>query len=694
MKNKILIFGGTTEGRLLAECLKKENIPHAVSVATSYGREIEEKDGETNLFVGKKNAGEMADIMEKEGYLTVVDATHPFAIDVSKQIKEACEIAGAKYLRLLRDTSMKEYEDDNITYAGDMTEAARILGDAEKSGKINGNILFFTGSKDLNTLTENIKNRASIYARVLPNEDSLKKCKEAGLTGKQIIAMQGPFSEEMNIALIREIKASVIVTKESGRTGGFDEKIKASMKCGIKAIIIRNPEKNKQEESYLLEEIIDILLKTADYTDIKDPVSDTLDTSSGHKDKTITLAGIGPGDRLYFTSELREAIGKADIIFGAESVVSRLLEVTVPVKVWYQGDKILKYLDENPGFTNPLVVFSGDISLCSGAKKAEPIFLKNGYTVKKISGISSVSLFAGKLGLSLEDVHIVSAHGRECNVTGYAVQEKELIVLPSNCDHAASICKNILSLKEEYEEIRIIAGIDLGTASEKIAKIAKEDDLAVFSEGKCLLYINNQAARKAPLESVVSDNDLIRGKTPMTKEEVRALSMRRLKLTSDAVFYDIGAGTGSVSVEAALHSPDIKVYSIEKNKDALQLLQKNRDKFFLENMQIVEGEAPTALNDLQAPTHVFIGGSGGRLGEILAAVLNKNDRTRIVINCITLETLTETLEAAKKLGITEPDITMVSITGYRHVGNYHMADAGNPIYIITISSDKAAENAG
>jgi precorrin-6Y C5,15-methyltransferase (decarboxylating) len=231
------------------------------------------------------------------------------------------------------------------------------------------------------------------------------------------------------------------------------------------------------------------------------------------------------------------------------------------------------------------------------------------------------------------------------------------------------------------------------------------------------MYVENKCAGETPVIRGISDDEFIRGKTPMTKEEIRAISIRKLGLSADSVLYDIGAGTGSVSVEAALLHPDIKVFAIERNDEAAELIKKNKEKFCADNITVIKGEASEVLGKmavseiaapketwgsgisasasecsdigvegkLLVPTHAFIGGSGGNMRAIIDLLKQRNPNVRIVINCVTLETLTEVLAVIKEGDFAEPDIVQVSASRYRKVGEYHMADAINPVYIVTVS---------
>ena len=169
----------------------------------------------------------------------------------------------------------------------------------------------------------------------------------------------------------------------------------------------------------------------------------------------------------------------------------------------------------------------------------------------------------------------------------------------------------------------------------------------------------------------------------MTKEEVREVSVSKMRLENDSVIYDVGAGSGSVSVEMACKAIEGHVYSIEKKDLAVELLKKNKKKFACDNITIVPGLAPQALKDLPVPTHAFIGGSSGNLYEILELLLARNPKIRIVINCITLETVTESLNALDKLPFTDVDIVSITAAKSKKIANYNMMMGQNPVYVIS-----------
>lgn len=182
------------------------------------------------------------------------------------------------------------------------------------------------------------------------------------------------------------------------------------------------------------------------------------------------------------------------------------------------------------------------------------------------------------------------------------------------------------------------------------------------------------------------DEWFIRGKVPMTKSEVRAVSISKLELTEEAVLYDIGAGTGSVGIEAALSVPRGQVYAIEQKKEAAELILQNKEKFQVNNLVLVEGSAPEALEDLPAPSHAFVGGSSGHMEEIVELLLQKNPKIRMVFNAIALETVGEILNVLKKRGL-EHEVVSVQVSRAIQAGQYHMMQGQNPIYVISAGGE-------
>ena len=180
------------------------------------------------------------------------------------------------------------------------------------------------------------------------------------------------------------------------------------------------------------------------------------------------------------------------------------------------------------------------------------------------------------------------------------------------------------------------------------------------------------------------------GVVPMTKSEVRAVSLSKLRLTEDALCWDVGAGTGSVAVEMALLARKGRVWAIEKRADAIGLLEQNKGKFRLGNREIVEGTAPEACRELPAPTHVFIGGSSGGIREIIALAREKNPRVRVVATAIALESVGELATCMKDKTLAEAETVCLQVSRGKKAGPYHLMLGQNPVYIFTLQGGEKA----
>ena len=204
-------------------------------------------------------------------------------------------------------------------------------------------------------------------------------------------------------------------------------------------------------------------------------------------------------------------------------------------------------------------------------------------------------------------------------------------------------------------------------------------------EGLYTCIILNSNPKQRALTNSHKDDEFIRGKIPMTKEEIRTISISKLGIKSDSTVWDIGSGTGSIAIEIAGYSPDIEVYAIEKKEEARELIVQNAQKFNVGNVHVIAGKAPAALAELPAPSHVFIGGSGGELEEILALIYEKNPHTRVVINAVSLETIAQVTQLVPRLSVKDFEAVSMSVSRSRCVGKYNLMQAENPVMIFSFS---------
>lgn len=243
MNKPVLIFGGTSEGTRLAESLPKRGYEVTVSVATEYGALMLE-GLDVRVETGRLDVDGMVQLMEKKNYLSVIDATHPYAAEVTENIKAAAVRAGLPYQRLLRPTEQEE--SGCLTVPTPQAAAETLLGRS-------GNILLTTGSKDLAAFTVLPDYIQRVWVRILASEASLHQALSLGYPPNHIIAMHGPFTKELNVALLRQFQIKTMVTKRSGRAGGFQEKVEAAQEAGAELLIIDRP---VRESGLSLEEIL------------------------------------------------------------------------------------------------------------------------------------------------------------------------------------------------------------------------------------------------------------------------------------------------------------------------------------------------------------------------------------------------------------------------------------------------------
>lgn len=379
----------------------------------------------------------------------------------------------------------------------------------------------------------------------------------------------------------------------------------------------------------------------------------------------IFIIGTGMGDIKTLTVSAKEKIENADIIIGAKRIITPFADKGKKIFSEYNAEKIADIIRENQ-CENAVVLFSGDASFFSGAKKLLELFPKAHIE----AGISCVSYFCAKTGISYDDMNIVSMHGRNCNIVSEARGHKKTFVLLGE-----NPCGKLFRFGLGKAEVYI--GENLSYENERILH-GKAEDFAELEIAPLSVMVIVNKDYDDRVRIGISDDEFITGEAPMTKSSVRAVSISKLEIRNDDICYDVGAGTGSVSVEMALLCPKGKVYAIEKKADASGLIEQNALKFMADNIEVIRGEAPDALDGLPKADKIFIGGSSGSV----AAIIQKCDCQRIVVNAITLETLWGTLKAFEEQGYTY-EVTQISASYGRKVAGYNMMTANNPVFIIT-----------
>ncbi len=389
----------------------------------------------------------------------------------------------------------------------------------------------------------------------------------------------------------------------------------------------------------------------------------------------IYLIGIGMGSLEGITCEAVEKINNCDLIIGAERMVKGFNK---PKFISYKAEEIADFLRDK-AYKEVCILLSGDIGFYSGARGLYKALAD--YELRCIAGISTVSYFASKLKMPWQDIKLTSLHGVENNIVGYIRDNKRVFALLNGEKSINELCAKLC--RYGFGACRIYIGERLSYPDEKISILRAEDVKAMTFESLSAVIIENEKPLDRSLFSV-ADEDFIRGSVPMTKGEVRTVSISKLQLNKASVVYDIGAGTGSVAVECGIKAVDGRVYAVEKNPDAISLLEQNKLKFAVDNMEIIEGTAPRAIEALPVPTHVFIGGSSGNLREIINKCLEKNPKVRIVINAVSLNTVAEASALSEEFSVFEA--VQLSLSRSEKIGSYHLMKGLNPVYIFTLQN--------
>ena len=653
---EICLFAGTTEGRRLAEFLAKQDVRLTVCVATGYGGQLLNPAENITLIEKRLSAEEMRKLFSEKHFDLVIDATHPYAALVTENIAAACAGTDTPWRRLLRNGSDIH---DGIVIVPDTASAAVFLEQTE------GHILLTTGSKELAEFTTLTDFPERVYARVLPLQTSLEACSEAGLKPSHILAMQGPFSEDMNRAMLRSVNAEWLVTKDSGDAGGFDAKISAAQKENVRVLVIgRPPQKDGLSES----EMISFLCEEYGFR-VKPEVK---------------IVGIGPGNREMMTLEAIHAIEHADCLIGAGRMLRSAAGPAVRTYEAVSEQTIADFIHTHHEFSSFAVLMSGDTSFFSGTKRLLPLL--TGCAVEVLPGISSLSILCAKLNRSCEGIHPVSLHGRRHDIIPDVRQNSCLFILTGGENTAGSICARLA--RNGYGQVRVTVGEQLSYPDEKIT-CGRADELADGNYAPLSVMLIENDAPDMTVTHGLPDDAFLRdtgekGLIPMTKSEIRSVCLSKLRLTERSVCWDIGSGTGSVAIEMALQAKKGHVYAIEQDEAAAKLIRRNSELLHAENLTVISGKAPEACWELPVPTHVFIGGSSGNLREIIRGLSTYKTPIRITATAVSLNAAAELTDIMASFPFRDTEAVLVQTSRAKKAGAYQLMMGGNPVYIFTM----------
>ncbi len=476
--------------------------------------------------------------------------------------------------------------------------------------------------------------------------------------------------------------------------------------------------------------------------------------------RMITIIGMGSGNEGTLTVEARRALCEAEVVIGTKRLlesarricgrdgngkiikgereensarvgtdtkqgvgaesgngaeVKRINKEIIYIEAW-QAEDVIRACE--PYSNRPVcILFSGDTGLYSGATALTAMLQESGIEYSICPGLSSVQLMAAAIGESWERWRIISAHGREIHPVAIYQEGGDIFFLTGGKWTVREICRAILKSKAggNFFLQEVCVGSNLGMKEETVfrgsLKEAAEIDFPPLSvlliREKRKKHLEKAVFMKARKESIfLPDSAFVRGRVPMTKQEVRAAVLMALAPRPDEVVWDIGAGTGSVSIEMARHMTSGCVYAIERKDEAIELIRKNASVFLgltegdtgnagdgtcdsdigdagsSCRLVVVQGDAPKVCDGLPTPDAVFIGGSRGALTEILDAVRQKNPQARIVLTAI----LTETLALAEAWfdgnGLSYT-VTQIAVSRTKLLSGRHMMQSENPVWIIS-----------
>lgn len=392
--------------------------------------------------------------------------------------------------------------------------------------------------------------------------------------------------------------------------------------------------------------------------------------------RRVSLLGMGCGDLGTMTVIARQRLEEAGLLIGA----GRLLK-GLPATEAEQVDAVRSadILEEivNSTAERVCVLFSGDTGFYSGAKTLIPLLERENLEYEVLPGISSLQYFAAQLGTSWQNWHLCSAHGVDCDPVAELCQGRPVFFLTGGALGPGELCRQIAAAG--LGTLKVAVGEELSYPTQRIVVgTASECAQREFAPLSVLLA---EPPKNLPRRTPgIPDEEFQRGKVPMTKQEVRAAILAKLAVTAEDVCWDVGAGTGSVSVELALQGKS--AWAVEEKEEACGLIRANRQKFGAWNLHLTQGSAVDVLPDFPAPDKVFIGGSHGDLEEIIDLTFRANPAARVCVSAITLENLNQALKSLQHRGC-EVEVAQISVSRTKAAGNLHLLLAQNPVFLIT-----------
>lgn len=504
---------------MLAEWLAEQGISVLVSVATEYGRQALKPGTGLAIRTGRLDMDGMEQLLCSKHPRIVLDATHPHAQEVTRLLKQACEHTNVRYERVVRGAENEKTE--AAVWVDTAAEAAKVLEEDRRA------VLLTTGSKELEAFASVPELRGRIYARVLPDSKVLASCESLGIRGRQLIAMQGPFSVEMNEALLRAVDAGWLVTKESGTSGGFEEKLEAAERCGARAVVIRRPQEEGgltidgakrlmrelfaiEQEYPAMEEAEHLVMKAGhpavepEHSVMEPECSEAEARQSEmepeHKVRRLSLIGMGMGMGSQLTQEAIQALRESGAVLGASRMLEDIRSLTAGkrTEAVYMGKEIAAWLGKNRQYDRIAVVYSGDTGFYSGAASLIQEFETDpeyGRTLQfqVYPGISTVSCLCARFHLSWESLFLASAHGKDCDVVRLLKEHPRVFLLLGGALTVSGVCRSLT--EAGLGSTQVFAGTRLGYKEEQLFCGTAKELQAQKTDGLAAVILERRAER-------------------------------------------------------------------------------------------------------------------------------------------------------------------------------------------------------
>ena len=407
--------------------------------------------------------------------------------------------------------------------------------------------------------------------------------------------------------------------------------------------------------------------------------------------KKVTIVGVGLGQERFLTLEARRILTEAEKVYTTARIGTELESILKEI-VSFKVSEIISMIKNSD--KDMVVMVSGDTGFYSLAQTIARGVKNVDVELEIVNGISSMQYFFAQLKSSFEDVVLASAHGRNTNLVALATYNKRVFALTGGESKVKDICKDLLEAEMDF--LKVTVGEELGSINQKIYSGSPSEIVEMEISDLAVMLIENE--NPANPNTFMRDEDIERGNAPMTKEEIRHISLAKLNIQPDDIVYDIGAGTGSVTLEMAKRANKSWVYAVEQKEDAFELVKLNMKRLGIYNIKLSFAKAPEGMDDWEAPNKVFIGGSGKNMKQIIDFIVEKHkniydkledkskykDKTiRFVINTIALESLTEANQILQDKVFQNVEYLSISTAKSKKVGPYNMMMANNPIYVIS-----------